>query len=222
MAGKNLVSEERVTTPIFRLAFPHIFQAAPNLQGKLKFSIVMLFDNEMWSDGSLNPLKTLVNELVVKKWGKTPDGFFNCFKDGNTKTYDGYEDTIFASAASEYQRPVVDGGNQAKGIKPQEIINPAEVYAGCYCKASVNAYTWEVMGKTGVSFGLLAIQKTKDGKPFSRFAGAEADFDPITPELAAPDGGGDGGGGASDLTLGASDLSLNPTPNTANISAELL
>ncbi len=184
MANKNAVSEGRITTPEFRLAFPNIFTPAANLQGKLKYSIVMLFDEKLWADGELDGLRALVDEVIQKQWGKKPDPFLSPFKSGSEKSYDGYEGTIYASAASEYIRPAVDGGNAAKKIKPSEIINPAEIYAGLYARASVNAYGWSVMGKSGVSFGFLALQKLRDGKPFSKFAGAEQDFDSVQPELS--------------------------------------
>lgn len=180
---KNVVSEGRVTTPEFRLAFPHIFEPAANLQGKMKYSIVMLFPKGLWETELVN-LRNLVNEVIKKQWGETPDNFLSPFKIGDDKEYDGYAGSIFASAASEYKRVIVDQGNKANGIKPSEIIDTSEVYAGCYARASLNAYAWDVMNKRGVSFGFLAAQKTRDGVPFSRFAHAENDFDPITPELA--------------------------------------
>ncbi len=192
MANKNVVSEGRVTTPEFRLAFPHIFEPAANLQGKLKYSIVMLFPKELWETELAN-LRNLVNEVIQKQWGEIPENFLSPFKIGDDKEYDGYAGSIFASAASEYKRPIVDGGNAAQNIKPSEIIDTSEVYAGCYAKASLNAYGWDVMNKRGVSFGFLAAQKTRDGAPFSRFANAENDFDPITPSLTdapATNGGG--------------------------------
>lgn len=208
--GKTLVSETRITTPVFRLAFPAVEKASQvNGQGAFKFRITMLFDNGLW-DTELAPLRLLVKDLITKKYGAEPElpkGFYIPFKDGNLSVskktgeiYDGFENTRVVNAASDYKRPVVDGGNAAKGIKPQEIIDPTEIYAGCYCKASVNAYLWDNMGQ-GVSIGFLALQKVKDGKPFSAFADAAEDFEPITPELldVSKEGLFEGGAG-SELT----------------------
>ncbi len=190
--GKTLISEVRITTPEFRLAFPAVHEAS-QVQGKgaFKFRITMLFQDALWNS-ELVPLRDLVKDLITKKFGagvQPPKGFYIPFKDGNLsiskKTgdpYDGFANTKVVNAASDYKRNVVDGGNAAKGIKPQEIIDPSEIYAGCYCRASVNAYLWDSY-EGGVSIGYLALQKTRDGKPFSAFADASEDFEPITPEL---------------------------------------
>ncbi len=194
--GKTLVSERRITTPVFRLAFPAVNAASQvNGRGAFKFRITMLFDEKLW-DTELAPLRALVKDLIVKKFGaepQLPEGFYIPFKDGNIcvskktgEIYEGFPDTKVVNAASDFKRPVVDGGDAAKGIKPQEIIDPTEIYAGCYCKASVNAYLWDNMGQ-GVSIGFLALQKVKDGKPFSAFADAAEDFEPITTELLDTD-----------------------------------
>jgi len=191
--GKTLVSESRITTPVFRLAFPAV-EKASQIQGRgaFKFRITMLYPNGLW-DTELKPLRLLVKDLIEKKYGvgtQPPTGFYLPFKDGNlslskktSEPYEGFVDSKVVNAASDYKRPVVDGGNADKGIKPQEIIDPSEIYAGCYCKASVNAYLWDNVGGQGVSIGFLALQKVKDGKPFSAFADAAEDFEPITSEL---------------------------------------
>ena len=189
--GKTLVSESRITTPVFRLAFPAV-EKASQVQGKgaFKFRITMLFDIGLW-DTELVPLRKIVKGLIEQKFGvgvSPPKDFYLPYKNGNDsiskkgEPYEGFTDTKVINAQSEFKRPVVDGGNAAKGIKPQEIIDSSEIYAGCYCKASVNAYLWD-MYDGGVSIGFLALQKVKDGEPFSAFANAAEDFEPITSEL---------------------------------------
>lgn len=50
-----------------------------------------------------------------------------------------------------------------------------EVYSGCFGKAVLNAYTWEnPSGGRGVSFGIRAFRKTRDGES----TGGRAPFDP--------------------------------------------
>ncbi len=206
--GNTLISETRVTTPVFRLAFPHVFEKSQvNGKGAFKFRIAMLFDKELHNT-ELVPLRNLIKDLIKQKWGadfvipmnskgEVDDKlFFYPIKDGDKSVslktgepYDGFAGTKVANAASEFERPVVDGGDAAKGIKPQEILkaNASEIYGGCYCKASVNVYAWENMGTKGVSIGFLALQKVKDGKQFSAFANAAEDFEPITAELVDVD-----------------------------------
>lgn len=56
------------------------------------------------------------------------------------------------------------------------ITDPAEVYSGCYGRASINFYGYSRSGKKGVSAGLLSIQKLCDGDPFGT-VGSASDFD---------------------------------------------
>ena len=69
----------------------------------------------------------------------------------------------------------------------QPIIDPTEFYAGCYAIASFNFYAWaHDEGGTGISAGLMNIQKVKDGEPFGAgnskpeddFAAIESDEKP--------------------------------------------
>lgn len=57
-----------------------------------------------------------------------------------------------------------------------EITDPAEVYSGCYGRASINFYGYNSNGKKGISAGLLSIQKLSDGEPFGTVGSAD-DFD---------------------------------------------
>lgn len=69
-------------------------------------------------------------------------------------------------------------------LKPQivdsfrnDITNPAEIYSGCYGRASINFYGYNRNGKKGISAGLLAIQKLHDGEPLGGNFGSADDFD---------------------------------------------
>lgn len=61
-------------------------------------------------------------------------------------------------------------------INKQEIVDPSEVYSGCYGRACINFYGYSKAGKKGVSAGLLSVQKLADGEPFGT-VGSAADFD---------------------------------------------
>jgi hypothetical protein len=57
-----------------------------------------------------------------------------------------------------------------------EITDPAEVYSGCYGRASIDFFGYNTAGSKGVSAGLLSIQKLSDGEPFGTVGSAD-DFD---------------------------------------------
>lgn len=57
-----------------------------------------------------------------------------------------------------------------------EITNPAEIYGGCYGRASLNFYGYNKAGQKGISATLLSVQKLSDGEPFGT-VGSASDFD---------------------------------------------
>jgi hypothetical protein len=160
----------RIQTPKFRVSFPHVFN--PQISedtGKESYNLVMLFD----AKEDLSEMKAIVKEAIKEKFGnKVPKNLQLPFKDGNEKEYDGYQDTIYASAKSKSRPGIVDGQ-----LNP--IIDENEFYAGCYARAKVTAYGWSYMGKNGISFGLQNLQKINDGEPFSGKVRAEDDFEAL-------------------------------------------
>ena len=71
---------------------------------------------------------------------------------------------------SKYKPVIVD-------INKQEILDPAEVYSGCYARVCINAYGYSRSGKRGVSFRLMSVQKLADGEPLGGTMGSANDFD---------------------------------------------
>ncbi len=58
----------------------------------------------------------------------------------------------------------------------QNIINPAEVYSGCYVRANIYFTAYNTNGNKGISCRLNAVQKVGDGEPFSIRVSAEEAF----------------------------------------------
>ena len=84
------------------------------------------------------------------------------------------------TASCKADRPpfVVDG-------MVQKIINPAEVYSGCYANVNVNFFAYNQAGKKGIGCGLNGIQKTRDGEPLGSTVTAEEAFSAI-PQAGMP------------------------------------
>lgn len=156
-------NKSAVVTPEFRLAFPAIFEPAINklnTAAKPRYEVTMLIPK----DSDVTELKRIAAEAVEAKWpdaAKRPKGLRNPLRDGDEKDYDGYTDHWFAKATSLIKPKVV--GPDGAEITPLEAD---KVYAGCYCRAYVNAYAYDQAGNRGVSFGLLAVQLLRDGEPF--------------------------------------------------------
>lgn len=183
----------KLTTPEFRVSFPSVFEAKKvnETDAKAKFSVQMLFrvgaTKESTAAGEkvvdITALKQAVANCLTEKFGadkaKWPKNLRLPFRDGKEKDYDGYgEGVIFVGASSTMKPGLVDSN-------VQPIITPNEFYGGCYARATINPYYYDVKGNKGVAFGLQNIQKLRDGEPFSGRAKAEDDFDAI----AAGEGG---------------------------------
>ena len=81
-----------------------------------------------------------------------------------------FKDTWFIRLSSQFKPVVVDVNRLA-------ITDPSLVYSGCYARAAIHAYAYDVKGNKGVSFGFDAIQILKDGDPLSGGAAAVKLFD---------------------------------------------
>lgn len=175
MADKGKI--KKLTTGIFRVSFPHVFKPQTTPSGEQRFSVVMLFPKDAEAD--LKALKALAKTAAFEKWGKDSIESKKVkpqwpWRDGEEKAeqYDGYEGMIFMTASSKNKPKVVD-----KNVEP--IIDESEFYPGCFAKAAVNAYAWEWKGKKGVSFGLINLQKVKDGEAFGFSSKPEDDFEVV-------------------------------------------
>lgn len=172
--AKMDVQKKKCITPEFRVSFPAVFRAKAFQDQEAKFSLVMIFDE----NADLTPLKKAVRNAVIEKWGdnkeKWPKKLRYPFRDGVER-----EDTagygagkIFASASSKTAPGLVDQ-------TLSRIVSEGQFYAGCWARAEVIAFAYEVAGNKGVSFSLQNIQKTRDDKAFSGRKNAEDVFDSV-------------------------------------------
>ena len=164
--------EGRVLTPWARAAWPQLFQPRAFAENQdPKFSVVLLFDEE---NVDLTAMKKLVDQTAKAKWGdKIPKNLHRPFRDGSEEKEDveGFEGMTFITASSKFKPNVVDANLE-------EVIETDEIYSGMYCRATVNCYAYDFMGKKGVSFGLQNVQKLADGDGIGGGGySAEKDFD---------------------------------------------
>ena len=156
---------KEIITPEFRVSYPNLFEPRGFDGSKPKYSVVMLFDKTT----DISELKKLAQEVVLEKYpdGNVPKGLHNPFRDGDEEKghIDGYSNVIFVRAATERRPHVYD-----RNLK--DIMDTEDIYAGCYARAKVNPYWFDAKVKKGITFGLISIQKTRDG---DRFGSGTAD-----------------------------------------------
>jgi len=168
-----------VVTPTFRVSYPNVFTARTNaMNGKEEFSIVALFKK----GEDLSALIAEAQEATAKKFGadkaKWPKNMRSPFRDQADREKGGvlppgYEEgAIFLNLKSLQAPSVVDQ-------KIQPILEPKDFYAGCYARASISAYAYDMKGNRGVAFGLRNLQKIDDGESLGGVTKPEDDFEAV-------------------------------------------
>lgn len=168
-------AENKILTPDFRVAFPSVFSKRKFGEGDPKYWVTMLFP----PDADLGPLRDAAREALEEKWpnpDKRPKNLNDPFRNGDDVEWDGFAGTTFVRASSLYAPGVID--RRKERITDEELF-----YAGCWARATVNAFAYDKKGNRGVSFGIRNIQFLRDDEPFTGRTAPEEDFDDL-PEVA--------------------------------------
>lgn len=152
-----------IVTPEFRVSYPFVFQPRkPDEPGKSpKFSINCLFplgtDLGFLQQACIN---VMVKEHGPMDQGRWPANFKKPFKSqtdrvGKDKGY--IKDGIFIIPNSKTKPGLVNA-------MMQPIVQPSDIYAGCWGVAMVRCY-WYKNKLSGVGIELINFQKTRDDEP---------------------------------------------------------
>ena len=177
-----------ITIGEVRLSYCNVFQPQPpfnNPTGEKKFSVTVLVPKSNPAakaaiDAAIN---AAIEAGVSAKWGGVrPPMPAICVHDGDgPRPSDGQPFGaeckgcwVFTASCKADQPPfVVDQ-------QVQKIINPTEVYSGCYANVNVTFYAYNQAGKKGIGCGLNGVQKARDA--FSAVGAAPS----VAPAPAAP------------------------------------
>lgn len=168
---------KKVSTPIFRVSFPSVFEASSYEGGAPKFSVCAVFtpalftpnDKLLWA--AMQALGDEVSmEKFKKKLAQLPANFKKPFRDGEEKAdLEGFgAGKTFCNLSSKMRPGIIDRDRTI-------ITNPEDFYPGCYARATITAYAYDNVGK-GVAFGLQNLQKIKDGDRLDSRTDAQDDF----------------------------------------------
>lgn len=187
------MSNKDVTTGIGRISYPHLFQpeAAPG-QTEPKYSVTLLIPK---TDTVTKAALDAAIQAAIREGVKGYSGAITLskpvVKDGdslrdNGKSYGPECAGMWIVKAKSRNKPqVVDG-------QIQPIIDPTQMYAGCYGRVAGYMRAYAMAGTTGVSFILNAVQKTGDGEPFGAPTPTAEDMfgtpavQPTAPQYQAP------------------------------------
>ncbi len=92
-------------------------------------------------------------------------------RDGDTDRPDdpAYAGCLFVNANSDRRPNLYDAAGQ-------EILDHAELYSGCYGKASITFFVFNTNGNRGIACGLNGLQKLRDGEPLGGRGNVLAEF----------------------------------------------
>lgn len=174
----------KVVTGKVRFSFPHVFKARRDEDsGRETYGIMILIPKkDKATIAKINAaIEHVKNDPKSKEvWGskflssmKTP------LRDGDeerdTEEHEEYKGHYFINANTTMKPQVVDEDRD-------EILDPSEIYSGCYGRISMNMYAFKQKGGVGIAAGLNNVQKLADGEPLSGRSTAEDDFGPESEE----------------------------------------
>lgn len=174
-----------ITIKDVRLSYVYVLgEGKTNDDGRRSWSLTALVPKD---HPQIDAIKAAINAAKVKdaaKVGKT--GIKSPLLDGDAKDDDGnfkYKGDenrghFLLRAANYNRRPaVVDA-------QVQPIIDPEQIYSGCFGNVRISFYGYAGKTNKGISPGLDAVQKTRDGERLSAggvkaedvFSAVEEDF----------------------------------------------
>ncbi len=168
-------------TPIGRLSYPHVFtpQEEVNPRGDYEgYSCSIFVDPE---DERAKEIQQAVVAIAKEKWPNIP---FADIKPNITclqrEELDGQEMLVIKA-----KRKTDFGPPRVVNLEGKTLTEESEIYGGVWGAMMVSPYTWERLGKIGVSLGLKAVCKIRDGEPFGDSAAFEFDDTALSNEVSS-------------------------------------
>lgn len=166
----------KITTGLVRFCYEHVFEPAAMNEGDTpKYSICILIPKKDTATidkikKAIESAKQLGKSIIADKNGKIPATIKIPLRDGDEERGDdpAFEGMYFINANSNRKPNIVDRDLQA-------ILDRDEFYSGCWGRASINFYAYNVSSK-GIAAGLNNLQKLKDDEPLAGGSTPEEDF----------------------------------------------
>lgn len=172
----NQVNSTKVVTGKVRFCYANVFEpTAMDDNATPKYNICILIPKT--DTATVDKIKKAIEAAkeagkakLVDKNGKIPANIKIPLRDGDIDRADdpAFENMYFINANSLRKPGIVD-----RDLNP--IMSRDEFYSGCYGRASINFYAFNVSSK-GIAAGLNNLQKLEDGEPLTGGSTAEEDF----------------------------------------------
>ena len=170
------VNSTKVVTGKVRFCYVNVFEPTAMNEGDVpKYNICILIPkNDTKTVDKINKAieaaKQAGKAKLADKNGKIPSNIKLPLRDGDDERGDdpAFEGMYFINANSNRKPSIVD-----KELNP--IMDKEEFYSGCYGRASINFYAFNVSSK-GIAAGLNNLQKLEDGEMLAGGSSADEDF----------------------------------------------
>lgn len=158
-------SPTRVVTGKVRLSYVHLFEPWSNDPEKpAVYSTTILIPKT--DTATVEKVKraqaAAAEEGKAKFGGRIPSNLKTTLHDGDEEAdlerNPEYAGHYYMAMSSKTRPGIVDADLQP-------VIDPTQVYSGCYARVSINAFAYSNSGNKGVSFGLNNVQFLEDGEP---------------------------------------------------------
>lgn len=165
----------KVVTGKIRMSYVNIFKPKAMNEGQEpKYSMSILIQKtDKVTLGKIKKAIEAAKQTGISSWGgKIPANLRTPLRDGDAERPDdeAYEGCYFINANSLQKPGIVDRDCV-------EILDPTEVYSGCYGRVSLNFFPYNSNGNRGIGCGLQNVQKLADGESLGGArASAESDF----------------------------------------------
>lgn len=166
----------KVITGKVRFCYVNVFEPTAMNEGDTpKYSVCLIISKDDTATldkihKAIEVAKQAGKAKLADKNGKIPMNIKLPLRDGDEERGDdpAFENSYFINANSTRKPSIVD-----KNLEP--IMSKDEFYSGCYGRASINFYAFNVSSK-GIAAGLNNLQKLADGEPLAGGPTAEEDF----------------------------------------------
>lgn len=172
----NQVNSTKVVTGKVRFCYVNVFEPTAMNEGDTpKYNICVLIPKS--DTATIDKIKKAIEAAkeagkakLADKNGRIPANLKLPLRDGDEERPDdpAFKDHYFINANSMRQPNIVD-----RSLNP--IMSRDEFYSGCYGRASINFYAFNVSSK-GIAAGLNNLQKLEDGEMLAGGSTAEEDF----------------------------------------------
>lgn len=175
-----MATTSQITTGKVRLSYCNLFvPKTPQQGGDPSYSVTLLIPKS--DKATIQKIKGAIeaakqNYLQRNAGKKLPSDLKTTLHDGDGEKPNGGEygpecAGCYVMTTSTKNKPVLVHADKTP------LTDPAELYSGCYGRAIINFYVYDVNGNKGVSAGLNGVMKLYDGEPLSGGVVTDSDWD---------------------------------------------